>query len=58
MSDSPTSPATALTGISLTSAITNASNSSVNPERSRAHGTSTCLTLCSAQRTLGTRAVR
>ena len=58
MSVSPISAATAATGISLTSAITSASNNSVNPERSRAHGTSTCLTSCSGQITLGTRAVR
>jgi len=41
MSVSPISALTAATGISLTSAITSASNNSVNPERSRAHGTST-----------------
>ena len=48
LSCSPTSPAIALTGISFASAITNASNSSVKSERSRAHGTCTCLTPCSA----------
>ncbi len=36
----------------------NASNSSVNPDRSLAHGTSTKCVLCSAQTTRGTRAVR
>ena len=39
MSLSPTRPASAFTGISLTSAIISASNNSVNPEGSRAHGT-------------------
>ena len=39
-------------------AITNASNSSVNPDRSLAHGTSTRWVLCSGQATRGTLAVR
>src|ERR1700681_4315007 len=50
MSDSPIRPATVATGISLTIAMISASNSSVKPERSRAHGTATKRTLCSGQR--------
>ncbi len=58
MSLSPTNPANVATGISFTIAITNASNNNVNPDLGLAHGTATSRTLCSAQTTLGTRAVK
>src|SRR5215210_7232434 len=58
VSCSEISSPTAATGISETSAITSASNSSVKPEPGRAHATATRRTPCSGQRTRGTRATR
>ena len=58
MSVSPTSRASVATGISRTIAMISASNSSVNPDRGRAHGTATNLTPCSGQSTRGTLAVK
>src|SRR5215210_657099 len=58
VSCSEISSPTAATGISETSAITSASNSSVKPEPGRAHATATRRTPCSGQRTRGTCATR
>ncbi len=46
------------TGIALAKVNASASNSIVNPEPGRAHGTLTCRTPCSGQRTRGARACR
>jgi hypothetical protein len=50
--------ATTATGMACTMAMINASNSSVKPMSSRAHGTVTCLIPQRLQVTRGTRACR
>ena len=54
VSCSPVNLATWATGIAAAKVISNASNSSVNPDSGRAQLTATCRTPCSGQRTRGT----
>ena len=58
VSCSRTIPATVRTGIAAANCSSSASNSRVNPDPSRAHGTPTWRTPCSGQRTRGSRACR
>ncbi|CAN5672731.1 hypothetical protein BH24ACT15_BH24ACT15_36980 [soil metagenome] len=58
VSCSRTVASTRFIGIALAKVNTSASNSIVNPDPGRAHGSATSRTLCSGQRTRGTRACR